>query len=94
MDRYHALIRGENFCIAMNGKPQKVGFYTNRWVEANDPEEAAALVVSLLRAEPELRGLVLNAPDDPPLLYVDELEPVADLEAPSGFVFFGEEGVA
>lgn len=94
MAYYRAFVRGENFSIAVNDRPQKMGFYTNRWVEADDLESAEARVVAMIRAEPKLRSLVLNSPEDPPRIYVEELELVAALEAPTGLAYFTDESSA
>ena len=78
MSKYRVLISGENFLLNFDGRPQKLGFYVTRFVDAADAEDAENAAVALLRDDAALKGLVLNSRDDPPMLYADEVE---ELEA-------------
>lgn len=91
MPAFRVLLRGESFRMLFDGEPQRVGFYTTRFVEASDPEEAENRAVQLLREDEWLRGAVLNERNDPPMLYAEEIEPVSRLEKASGYVFFDDD---
>jgi hypothetical protein len=72
------LLNGENFLLNFDGRPQKMGFYVTRFVDAADADDAENAAVALLREDALLKGLVLNGRDDPPMLYAEEVE---ELEA-------------
>ncbi len=78
MSKYRVLINGENFFLNFEGRPQKLGFYVTRFVDAQDAEGAEKAAVDLIREDAWLKGNVLNNRDDPPMLYADE---VKELEA-------------
>lgn len=67
-------MHGENILLEFEGRPQKLGFYVTRFVEAHDAESAEHEAVALIREDAALKGLVLNGRDDPPMLYADEVE--------------------
>ncbi len=91
MNIYRVLVNGENFLMTVDGKPEKLGFYTTRFVEASNETEAETAAVSALRQDEQLQGTVLNIADDPPLLYADEIEQVSALEKAQGFAFYPSE---
>lgn len=64
------MIRGENFFMQLNGEVKRLGFYTNRFVEASDRSLVEQQAIAQVRKDPKL-GVVLNAPDDPPILFLD-----------------------
>jgi hypothetical protein len=80
MPKFRASIHGVNFRMRTGSpdKEQLLGFYTNAFVEAESPEAAESIVVDLLRADPRLREDVVNRRDDPPRLFVEEIEEIAD----------------
>lgn len=86
---------GEDFPVVLEGRVEIVGFYTTRYVEADTPGEAEAIVSESLFEDPDL---------EPPPGYDDiqsrimceEVEEVAEpIDANDGFMFFpmdeGEE---
>ncbi|MCZ8133316.1 MAG: hypothetical protein O9284_18780 [Steroidobacteraceae bacterium] len=92
MPRYRVVLEGRNFWLTLDDTPARVGFYTTRCVEAAGPAEAEHAAIDLLRAEGQLAPL--NEPDDPPLVFVDEIEEVGPEEGSdevSGFAFFADE---
>ncbi|MBA3241715.1 MAG: hypothetical protein H0T60_10865 [Acidobacteria bacterium] len=91
MKKYRVLVRGENLLLAFEEGPRRMGFYTTRFVEAAGPEEAESAIVESLRQDGELGALVLNQPDDTPLMYVEEIEEVGSLRDASGFSFYPYE---
>ena len=95
MPKYQLLIRGENFLIQAEGKIEKFGFYTSRWVEATSPTEGEKSVIELIKQDSSLKGVILNPERDPPVLYVEEIneiESFAGVDPPgSGYSFFAEK---
>jgi hypothetical protein len=81
MSKYRVLMNGENFLLNFDGRPQKLGFYVTRFVDAADAEGAECAAVALLREDAALKGLVLNGRDDPPVLNADEVEEVEECDA-------------
>ena len=90
--KYRVLINGENFLFEVDGKLQKTGFYTTRFVEARNPEEAEEIAIALIKEDPKLSGIVLNEGSDPAMLYAEEIEEVRKLEQQLGYAFYSEEG--
>lgn len=93
MPIFRTLIRGQNFVLALDGQPRRLGFFTTRFVQADDAAGAERAAVAAIRGDPELRANVRNARADPPMIFVDEIAPVdaAPDAAGSGFAFFPEE---
>ena len=91
MKKYRVLINGENFLFDYEGRPTRMGFYTTRFVEAGGREEAEQVAVAALRREEQLRSCVLNPEDDPPMMYVEEIEEVESLQESRGFAFYVSE---
>lgn len=94
MGRYRVLVRGANFFLELDGERRLFGFYATRFVRASGPEEAGAKAVELVRDDEQLGGNVLNETDDPPVLYVEEVERLGPLRglgrANAGFTFYRE----
>lgn len=76
MLKFRVIVLGQNILANIDGALRRVGFYTNVFVEAPSPEHAGALALDLIRADPKVRALALNPPDDPVRLSVDELRPM------------------
>ena len=72
MKKYRVFIRGENFLMNLDGMPQKLGFYTTRFVDAASEEAAENVVMDLLRGDSKLVNSVLNEGSDPPMMYAEE----------------------
>ena len=94
MNKYRVSLQGENFLLSFDGKPEKHGFYTTRFVEANDPKEAETISINLIRNDPDLKAAVLNKQGDPPMIYTKEIEELInfkDIEPPGGgYTFYPE----
>ena len=86
MKKYKVLVHGQNFLLDVDGKVKKVGFYTTRFLEANDDQEAEENAISTLRNDPTLRSGVLNEKSDAPMLYVEE---IAELDSFEGLTLPG-----
>ena len=98
MKKYKVLVRGENFLINLEGKDQKLSFYTTAFVEGQDEEHAEQRAMALLRNDKEFRRSVLNGQSDAPMMFVDEIDELESFEGlnlpRTGFSFFPEEGNA
>jgi hypothetical protein len=78
----------------VSGVQRYMGFFVTRFVEAATPDLARTSAIAAVRADAKLDGLILNDDDDPPKLFVDEVEEVSRLDVPDvepGFVLFKDE---
>jgi hypothetical protein len=71
-----------------------LGFFTTRWVDAHDPEDAIKKACDLVRNE--LRNRLLNSPANPPHLRVesvteDELSKTIRGQVGAGFTWYPAE---
>jgi hypothetical protein len=92
MPYYRVFLEGGNFWLQMDAAPQRIGFYTTRFVEAASLDESGKAAIGLLRSTQMLKPL--NHPDDPPQILVREIEEVDEADVPSvasGFAFFTDE---
>jgi hypothetical protein len=64
----------------MDDKIGNYGFYTNRFVEANDLEDAEIKAVQLIRKREDAKTAILNKPDDPPMLYAEEIVEIENFD--------------
>ena len=72
MKKYRVMVEGINFLIRVDTETMKHGFFTTRFVEARDEDEAESKVVEMLRVE--LKTLVQNEQSDSPMMFVEEIE--------------------
>jgi hypothetical protein len=93
MKKYKVLVEGVNFLIEMDSEIRKYGFFTTRFVEAWDQDEAEARVIEMLRVE--LKTLVQNAKSDSPMIFVEEMEELetfGEFRVPgTGFAWYPDE---
>ena len=80
MPKYRVRIDAQNFLVEMEGAEGRYGFFTSRFVEADDPAAAESAAVQMLRDDAEPRGLVRNSPNDPPVIYVEEITELDSLD--------------
>ena len=97
MPKFRAFIHGVNFQMRDSefDANKLLGFYVTVFVEAESPNAAEYAAIHLLRASPKLHGTTLNPPDDPPRMFVEQVEPLAewpsDCTIPlSGFAFYDD----
>lgn len=90
MKKYRIFINGKNFLIEINGALAKHGFYTNRYVEANDERDAELQAMDMIRKREGLKNAVRNAEGDPPMMYAEEIHELNDFDEVESF----EEGLA
>ncbi|MGO9691383.1 MAG: hypothetical protein ACLP2X_23010 [Syntrophobacteraceae bacterium] len=91
MPWYRVLIRGENFFMRLDGNVRRYGFYTSRLIEAPSLAELERYAVDHIQNDAQLRSQVLNSPDTPPEIYIEELMEVAPdtiPESQGSFAFF------
>lgn len=97
MKKYKVLVRGQNFLLDLNGQVEKVGFYTTRFVEAENEGQAEDNAISMLRADSKLCDVVLNPQSDTPMLFVEEITQLDSFEGVgvpgAGFTFYRESQV-
>ena len=81
--------------LDIDGQVASYGFYTTRFVEAEDPEAAENVAVDLLRDDPKLRKGVRNDKTNAPMIYLEELEEMESFEGRpmpgTGYTFFPSE---
>jgi hypothetical protein len=95
MRKFRVRLQGCNFLIRVaGGGESKHGFYTNRFVEPDDENAAELLAVDQLRRRQSLRDVVLNEPNDPPRILLEDVAELASFEGlPSldqGLVWYPE----
>src|SRR5256885_8660896 len=93
MAHFRVQLKGVNFWLEIDKRPKRVGFYTTRFVEADDEDQAEALAVQQLGDDPKLHG-VLNERGDPPEIIIEEIDEIRpDQVAPmlQGYSFFDDE---
>lgn len=91
--KFRVLVEGVNFLIEMDNELRKYGFYTTRFVTAEDEVQAEKLAVEMLRFE--LRNSVRNDKSDSPVMFVEEIEELKSfdqVDTPgTGFVWYTDE---
>ena len=93
MPHFRVQLKGLNFWLQNDGPTRRVGFYTTRFVDADDEDQAELKAVHLLGDDPRLHG-ALNEPGDPPEIIIEEIDEVSpDQVAPmlQGYSFFDDE---
>ena len=96
MFHWRVLLEGRNFWLRVDSDTRRLGFYTTRFVEAEDERSAELVAIQLIRDDPKLPE-VLHQRSDPPMIYAEEITAVAapDRDHPNtGYTFYLEEGDA
>jgi hypothetical protein len=78
MKKYRVMLEGENFLIEMDGKIGKYGFFQTFFLEAQSSSEAENAAVQKVRANPDLRTVVRNPKDDPPIIHLEDIEEILE----------------
>jgi hypothetical protein len=93
MKKYKVMVEGVNFLVEMDSEVRKYGFFTTRFVEALDQDDAKGRVIEMLRVE--LKTLVQNKKSDSPMMFVEEIEELetfGKFKVPgAGFTWYPEE---
>ena len=86
MPKFRVTLRGEGYLL---GGP-RLGFYTNRFVVANSPNDAMHEAIRIIRDD--LAGQVRNDSDDSPSIFIEEVvDGWPEYEGVQhGFVFFDD----
>lgn len=97
MPRYRIIIHGRNFRLNLEGKWEKMGFYTPRFADAADPLLAEHTALEDFRQSTKYHDLMeatLNSVDDSPMLCgedIEEVRPGTDVgEQPVGLALYNE----
>jgi hypothetical protein len=95
MRKYRVFVRGQNFLFDLDGKVKRFGFYTTRFVEANDELEARQSAITMLRQDPKLLGTMLNEEFDAPMLFTEEIAELDSFDGVTlpgpGFAFYPDD---
>ena len=87
MKKFSVFIHGKNFLIRLDQKIERLGFYTTRYVEAEDSALAEFKAAELIQNDKDLNQNVFNTPENPPMLYAEEileLDSFGDVNPPGG----------
>jgi hypothetical protein len=82
MTLFRVTVHGRNFRLNIDGKWEKFGFYTPRFVEASDAALAEQVALEDFRHSPKYLNLVeraSNSETDPPVLTGEDVEEVAEV---------------
>jgi hypothetical protein len=92
--KYSVIVEGKNIYLN-RGRIERMGFFTTRWVEATDRNEAEKKAIDLVKQEVEELDVLCNSPKDPPTFLVDkvrEVDSFGDARVPGkGFALFPDE---
>jgi hypothetical protein len=95
--KYCVVIEGSNLLMEMRGI-ERLGYFTTRYVEGIDEEEASQRALDLVSNELYSTGALLNKRGDPPRMVVSNIDQINSFRgkaAPGrGFTFFPEEAEA
>ncbi len=94
MKKFRVFLRGENFLLKEEGSVKRFGFYTTRFVEALDEDQAEQTAVELVRKEDQLQEAVWNDQSDPPMIFVEEIDEISTFESHGGGFSFYEDDPA
>jgi hypothetical protein len=90
---FRCFIHGENFPGALIGGADPVGFYTTRFVEADDPEAAELAGLAMLRADPHLAPPPDFTPTGEAKVFFERIEEIPPEDVPAvqaGFTWYAE----
>jgi hypothetical protein len=98
MKKYRILINGRNFILDMGDGVAKHGFYTTRFVEASDSDDAEFKAMASIRKRDDIKPMLRNAAGDLPMLYAEEIQEIESFEGvenlEQGFAWYREGGNA
>lgn len=92
MGRYRVLIHGTNLLLPKEGRVQRLGFFTTRFVTAMDRNTAKRLAIESVLNLPNLLNLAVNIEQDPPLIDAEEVEELdsSDDSTDTGLSFYSD----
>jgi hypothetical protein len=80
MPLYRVIIHGGNFRLKLEGKWEKLGFYTPRFAEASDAVVAGQVALEDFRQSQQYQDLLassLNSERDPPFIRGEDIAQVS-----------------
>lgn len=90
MPMFGVMLRGENFPLkkGIKNRNQLKGFYTTRWVEADNPFEAELAAVGLVRADEQWKRVPPQR-FPAPKIFLEDLWEVNAIDSPGqGYSFY------
>jgi hypothetical protein len=94
MKKYSVTLEGRNFLLDIEGSVKKYGFFTTRYVEAENAEQAEMKAVQLIRKDQSLKTTAKNE-GAKPMVYLDsitELESFEGVRLPgTGYAWFPDD---
>ncbi|PKD40475.1 hypothetical protein CWO84_10065 [Methylomonas sp. Kb3] len=79
MNKYRLIMNGENFLIQTESGLKKHGFYQTIFVESQNPETAENEAVEIIKNS-DLKDIVKNENNDPPMIYLEEIDELESFE--------------
>ncbi len=76
MQKYRVMIHGENLLTEVDGFRQKLGFFTNVFVEAFAATDAEARAIAIVQEDTGLTDILLNPDSDPLRLSTEEVHEI------------------
>ncbi len=80
MQKYRVIVHGHNLLTEVDGVRQRLGFYTNVFIEAFTSADAEARAIELVREDAHLRDLALNPEDDAVSLSAGEVQEIESFD--------------
>lgn len=90
--KYFVLINGKNFLLNTGDGIKKHGFYKWVVVDSKNPKEAEIKAVEKLRKDKLLIAQTKNKKNNPPLLFLEDIQEIDDKEKikDTGFCFYSK----
>ena len=80
MQKYRVMVHGENLLTEVEGVRQKLGFFTNVFVEAFTAADAEERAVEIVREDAGLADILVNTNEDPLSLSAEEVQEIESFE--------------
>jgi len=95
MNKYRVLLKGRNFLLDFGNGLAPHGFFTTRFVEADTSDEAELKAVASVRKHEEIKVMLRNLPDTPPMLFAEEIEKIESFDSienpEQGIIWYKED---
>jgi hypothetical protein len=80
MQKYRVIVHGRNLLTEVDGVRQRLGFYTNVFIEAFTSADAEARAIELVREDVHLQDMTLNTEGDALNLSADEVQEIESFD--------------
>ncbi len=91
MKKYGVMLEGRGFLLDLKGSVKKYGFFTTRYIEADNPEQAEIRALQLIRQDKLIKAAAKNEGSQP-MIYVDSIVELKSSEGSrlpdTGYRFF------